>query len=238
MPTFHKITVANISPFFDLDVDGPTLVRVNRMFNAAGGATIFAPTTGGAIWLSAWPSQEIPPGASTDERMTRAWRGTGPLIYLPFRGRWQMNLNITTLGGALLPGIGQAELSLLAMPPHVAAAYLSSPPASYHVSGNFTVGAGAGFNVFSASGLDLSASPPAVSPALWHNLVRFEIHMNTNPMTDFKVAVGRTAAAGVGAVLAGFGRRIFEWPAISGQTVFVFNNTAGAADVSIEAHFL
>lgn len=235
---FHKIVIAQLTPqFFPLDVDGPTLVRVNQLFTSAG-VPIVAPTTGGFVELAAWPSEETPPGASGPERTSRAWRGTGPLIYLPFKGRWHFVYELSTLGGVCLPVATMAELSLISMPPEVAASYLTAPPASFHVSGNFTVAAGAGFNVFSASGISLAASPPATCPATWFNLCRFELHMNTTPMTDFKVAIGRTAAAGVGAVVAGLGRRIFEWQAIAGQTVFVFNNTAGAADVSIEAHFI
>jgi hypothetical protein len=234
---FHKIVVQNILRAFTLDIDGPTLVRVNRMIQTSG-APVFAPTTGGFIWLAAWPFQEQPPGSSQNEQEAKAWRGTGPLIYLPFRGKWSVTLDISSLGGALLPGFNRAELSLIEMPPEVAAAYLQTPPASYHVSGNFTVAAGAGFNVWSASGIDLSFSPPAGDSAFWHNVVRFAINMNTSPMTDFKVAVGRTAAAAVGSTLTGFGRRVFEWQEIAGQTIFVFNNTAGAADVCVEAHFL
>lgn len=234
---FHKIVIQNVLRAFTLDIDGPTLVRINRMLQSTG-TPVFAPTTGGFVWLSAWPFQEQPPGSNQNEQEAHAWRGAGPLIYLPYRGKWSVTVDVSTLGGALLPAFNRVELSLIAMPAEVAAVYLQSPPSSYHVSGNFSVAAGAGFNVFSASGVDLSASPPAGDSAFWHNLTRFAIRLNTSPVTAFNVALGRTAAAAVGAALGGFSSRVFEWQEIAGQTVFVFNNTAGAVDVSIEAHFL
>lgn len=234
---FNKLVIQNVLRAFTLDVDGPTLVRVNRMLQS-NGTPVFAPTTGGFIWLSAWPFQEQPPGTTQNEQEAKAWRGTGPMIYLPFKGKWAVTLDVSTLGGVLLPAFNRAELSLLEMPPEVAAAYLTSPPASYHVAGNFTIGAGAGFNVFSASGVDLSVSPPAGDPAFWHNVVRFALNVNTSPVSGLTCAIGRTAAAAVGSFVSGFGRRTFEWPEIAGQTIFLFNNTAGAVDIAIEAHFL
>ena len=232
---FNKVVVAKVLPFFDLDVDGPTLVRVNRTMTLAG-ARIFVPTTGGCLTLSAWPYTEIPPGGTGDLAINRAWHGTGPMIFLPFKGRWQVTLSFGLFGtGALLPAIGTAELSLFSMPYELAASYLSAPPASYHASGNFTVGAGVGLNIFAAAGLDLSTQD---TQAYWHNLVRLAIRLNTTPVTDFKVALGKTAAAASGAVLGGISTRNFEWQEIAGQTVWVFNNTAGAVDVEVEAHFL
>lgn len=233
MIAFIKTTTANPVPFFDLQVDGPSLLRVNRMFTNAGVA-ILSPTTGGFITLAAWPMEERPIGASEDQRAIRAWRGTGPLIFLPHKGRWQVVLDISTLGGALLPAIFKAELSLAQLPLEIAAAYIQSPPSSFHVSGNFSVAAGAGFNVFSPSGVDLTT----LSGPSWHLLTRFVIRMNTTPAADFRVAIGRTASAGAGAILGGLASRAWEWQEIAGQTVFVFNNTLGAFDVSIEAHFL
>lgn len=237
MRYFHKIlTTRNNS--IDVEVDGPTLVRLNKTFNLVGGAQLFAPTTGGMLWLSAWPYGEIPPpGTGGNDAQARAWRGTGPLIYLPHAGRWTVNVNISTFGGALLPAIGTMEFSLLAMSPEVAAVYLSSPPSSFHVSGNFTVPNATGLNVFAAAGVDLSTLGQA-EPVSWHSLTAFAIHINQSPVTGFTVAIGRTAAAAVGGVIAGFGRRVWTWPEIAAQTVFVFNNSGGNVDVNIEAHFL
>lgn len=234
---FNKLVIQNILRAFTLDVDGPTLVRINKCIQS-NGTPVFAPTSGGFIWLSAWPQQEAPPGSTQNEQEAKAWRGAGPMIFLPFRGKWSVTVDVSTLGGVLLPAFNRVELSLVEMPPEIASVYLTQPPASYHVSGNFTVAAAGAFNVFSASGVDLSASPPAGDSAFWHNLVDFTIRLNTSPVTAFMVAVGRTAAAAVGAVLGGFSTRRFTWPEIAGQTVFVMNNTAGAIDVSIEAHFL
>jgi hypothetical protein len=237
MPPFHKILVVPISPFFTVDADGPTLVRVNRMFTAAG-ATIFATTTGGAIWLSAWPITGEPPGGSSVERMARAWRGAGPLIFLPFAGRWQVTLDMTTMGGALLPAMARAELSLLSMPAEVAANYLNNPPASYHVTGNFTLAAGAATNLFSATGVDLSASPPQIAPAYWHSLVALRVTNNTAGATLVMFALGRVATAAVGRVIPALNAAVYSWPELSGQTCWIHNGSAGNLDVNVEAHFL
>jgi hypothetical protein len=233
---FHKLVTATLGqPFTLLDVDEPSLVRINRTLN--GGATIFAPTTGGAISLAAWPVEEQPPGATQGERFSSAWRGSGPLLYIPRRGRWAVAFQQTGLGGALLPNPTALELSVIAMPPAVAASYLTAPPASYQVSGYFNALAGTTFNVFSASGIDLSALN--TGPAYWHSLVRFAIQLNETPATDFYVNIARTAGpAHPGGALGGLSRRVFEWPEIAGSTIFVRNTSANDYDCWIEAHFL
>lgn len=247
MGGFHKIIHFprwGSTPFWPIDVAEPSLLRINRTLLA--GATVFAPTVGGAISLAAWPSEEQPPGTSNLERYARAWRGTGPLLYLPRAGRWNVVIDQAryALGQVSLTTVIDAlELSVLAMPPDVAANYLTAPPASYHVSGSFTVPAMTAVNLFAATALDLSLGLPAsAGPGYWHSLVSLVVQSNETPMSDAYLVIGRDpdalATAGTGAAIGGLTRRMFTWPEISGQTVFLNNLSANAYDYCVEAHFL
>ena len=244
---FHKLLTIGwgTGQQFYVDVDEPSLVRINRCMLA--GVTVFAPTVGGAISLAAWPDEETPPGTNTLRRFSRAWRGSGPMIYLPTAGRWNVCVEQSryVIGQTSLTSqFDTFELSVIALPPDIAAAYIASgPPASYHVSGAFTVPAATAINLFAVGALDLSlGSPENAGPGYWHSLVSLAVQSNETPAADQFLVLGRDpdalATAGTGALLGGASRRVFTWQEIAGQTVFLNNlSGANAYDICVEAHF-